>query len=259
LVFRPGDRIALLGVNGSGKSTCIEKLMSVSQSDVGQQTSIRFNPNVQIGYFDQELLQFETRQTIFEWVQANSKTQDDTIKRSLIHWGFPYLDHSRFVNVLSGGERARLLLMTFQLNQPNLLIMDEPTNHIDLQGKEELESDLQQAGLSLLFTSHDQHFIEAVATRYWWIDQGRLQEIHDPSAYFKSFDHSPGEDSQSVTHVKKEGASVSASLSDEESILERILELEQLIEADQQRKPKFQKPKLQAQWEAELSRLNAQL
>ncbi len=260
LSFRPGDRIALLGVNGSGKSSCIKSLIRTHRADIVEQTATRFNPNVRIGYFDQELAQFSSTVGVMDWVREHCSADDETIKRALTQWGFPFTEQGRCVNVLSGGERARLLLMTFQLDQPNLLIMDEPTNHIDLQGKEELENDLIQDGISLLFTSHDQRFIENIATRYWWIDDVQLREIHDLSEYFSCI-----KDQQLIPMP---GSPVDNSLPtgiagehpvDEEMLLERLCELEQLLAKDRARKPKFQKPERQQQWQAELDDLMKQL
>ncbi|ASP39121.1 hypothetical protein CHH28_10710 [Bacterioplanes sanyensis] len=258
LVLRPGDRVALLGINGAGKSSCIRRLIEAHLTPHDQQTTTRFNPNVRLGYFDQELEQFAVEQSIQSWVSQHSQAGDDDIRQALIRWGFPYLDHSRSVRVLSGGEKARLLLLTFQLDQPNLLIMDEPTNHIDLQGKEELEADLIQDGLSLLFTSHDRHFIEKVATRYWWIHQGRLVEIHDLKQYDEELAASTLAEADCSNRLDQaENTVPEAQKAD--ALLEQLLKLEQLLEEDRARKPKFQKPQRQAQWQDEISELMAQL
>ncbi|EAR07870.1 ABC-F family ATP-binding cassette domain-containing protein [Reinekea blandensis] len=261
LLLKPGDRVALLGVNGAGKSSAIRKLIHAHQTPQDQQTTTRFNPNVRLGYFDQELERFETDQSIQDWVREQTAAGDDDIRQSLIHWGFPYLDHGRSVRVLSGGEKARLLLLTFQLDQPNLLIMDEPTNHIDLQGKEELEADLTQSGLTLLFTSHDRRFIERVATRLWWIHQGQLLEIHDLSRYDDAFAASANASMSQPSTGQPVVNGGEAALSEDhpDRLLERIVELEQLLADDQARKPKFQKPQRQAQWQAEIDQLMRQL
>jgi ATPase subunit of ABC transporter with duplicated ATPase domains len=259
LQLRPGDRVALLGVNGAGKSSCIRRLIEAQQTPPDQQTATRFNPNVRLGYFDQELEQFDVEQSIQQWVSEHTRATEEEVRQSLIRWGFSYVDHSRSVTVLSGGEKARLLLMSFQLDQPNLLIMDEPTNHIDLQGKEELEADLTQAGLSLLFTSHDRRFIEQVATRYWWIHQGQLIEIHDLSFYDQALDEqaSGGAPSSTAGGAAEEQAGWSEQHPDQ--LLERVIELEQLLADDLARKAKFQKPQRQRQWQQELDELTARL
>ncbi len=242
----------LCGANGSGKSSCIESLMCSYRMETGEQTATRFNPNVRIGYFDQELTQVSATSGLLDWALDHCSANEEVIKRALIHWGFPFSDQSKSINLLSGGERARLLLMTFQLEQPNLLIMDEPTNHIDLQGKEELENDLMQSNISLLFTSHDQRFIENVATRFWWIHNGNLLEIYDPDQYFSDMGTSdPG--SKVIDHSF--GRTANKGFTDEDVALERICELEELISKDQARKPKFQKLERQQQWQVELNDL----
>ncbi len=255
LTFKPGDRIALLGVNGSGKSTFIEALIKSMEAEANAAASIRFNPNVRLGYFDQELAQFESNESIFEWAYRQSNVEEETIKRTLIHWGFSYQDHSRVVNVLSGGERARLLLMTFQMNQPNLLIMDEPTNHIDLQGKESLEQDLVNNGVSLLFTSHDQRFIQTVANRFWWIHDGQLTELHDSDRFFEQLNIMPLTGNPVSKTEKQINSLPTETIDDEETVLSRIVELETLLEQDLARKSKFQKQEKQKAWQEEIDQL----
>jgi ATP-binding cassette, subfamily F, member 3 len=260
LTFRPGDRIALLGVNGCGKSTFIESLIHYSAQEADASQAIRFNPNVRIGYFDQELTQFDSGIAILDWVLTHCRANEEEVKRSLIQWGFAYNDQSRSVSVLSGGERARLLLLTFQLDQPNLLVMDEPTNHIDLQGKESLEGDLLQNGISLLFTSHDQRFIQTVANRFWWIHNGQMHELHDPDEYFNSLQEMDLAGGSQTVATHKNIVSVDDQMShDEEEVLARIVELETLLEQDQARKAKFQKPERQKEWSAEIDRLYRQI
>jgi len=160
------------------------------------------------------------------------------------------------VKNLSGGERRRVALCKLLVSNPDMLILDEPTNHIDLQGKEELEIDLQQPGISLLFTSHDQRFIETIATRFWWIDAGRLLEIHDPSRYFDSLkEASPGSIGGSGGDDRLPGNTDNSTLADEDALLERVCELERLLAADKARKPKFQKLQRRQQWQVELDTL----
>ncbi len=259
LTFRPGDRVALLGINGSGKSSLIRTMLSVAALDYGNQTNIRFNPNVRIGYFDQELTAFAEDIGTYDWVRKHVDRSEDTIKRALIHWGFAWMERDRSVRVLSGGERARLVLLTFQLNQPNLLIMDEPTNHIDLQGKEELEEDLLQPGLSLLFTSHDQRFIETVATRFWWIRRGKLIEIQDVAQYFAEMGGEVAESSASASTTVRPAVNKTDPTHDEDLLLERLLEVERLLDDDQRRPARFQKPERQKQWAKEIQSLKARL
>jgi ATPase subunit of ABC transporter with duplicated ATPase domains len=151
-----------------------------------------------------------------------------------------------------------MMFMLFRLRQPNFLILDEPTNHIDLDGREQLEQQLLESGATLLITSHDRRFIEQVAERWWWISKGILQELHDPGQFYtRVLADQPvagsGQQAQTV-HTSRAGQPHS-----EEQVLERIDELETLLAQDKARKPKFQKPALQQQWQSELNTLWAQL
>jgi ABC-type multidrug transport system ATPase subunit len=185
----------------------------------------------------------------------------------LINAGFAYQDHERRVSVLSGGERARLMFLTLRLNRPNFLIMDEPTNHIDIDGREELEAQLAESGATLLMTSHDRRFIDNVANRFVLVSEGRLGEISEPDEFYQlaamgqADAHNP---SAMAASARTEAAASSSRQSahpgdDDDKLLERIVELEALLEADRARKPKFQKPRLQDAWAKELADLNGRL
>ncbi len=153
--IRPGDRIALLGRNGVGKSSTISRLVNGVGQTHGQ---VRFNPNVSLGYYDQELTQFESNLGRMDWLRNHSNVSEERIKQVLLGNGISYADFNHPVAKLSGGECARLMFMQFQLNEPNFLVLDEPTNHIDIQGREQLEHQLIECGATLLITSHDRRF-----------------------------------------------------------------------------------------------------
>lgn len=251
LMIRPGERVALLGHNGAGKTTLINLIMDKYEhhkdSDV-----VKFNPQCQIGYYDQELELLDPVKSITATLHDRCGGADNAIKSALIKAGFPYRDLDKKVAVLSGGEKARLMFLIIKLNQPNFLILDEPTNHIDIQGKEELEQQILDTNATVLITSHDRRFVDNIADRFVLIHDGRLQEIYDPIEFYEMdfvpfhFDGNDSEDTSS--------ASVAAI--NDENILARIVELEKLLEADLARKPKFQKPKLQAEWRSEIDELN---
>ena len=253
---RPGDRIALLGKNGVGKSSTIECLMHALHDS---KDSVRFNPRVKLGVYDQELREFDGPAGRFDWLHGRCEVPDDRIKQVLLQSGIAFADFDQPVNVLSGGERARMMFMLFQLNRPNFLILDEPTNHIDIQGREQLEEQLINADATLLITSHDRQFIEHVASRWWWIKDRQLHELNDLDAFYAaleceisatsisdarvSTDASDKSDAKSATIAP---SAVTDSIS-EDQMLERIAELEHLLAADKARKPKFQKPRRQQQ------------
>lgn len=265
LFIRPGERIALLGVNGVGKSSTLESIRKKYAADDRESGNIRFNPRAQLGYYDQELACLDKEQSRLDWLRENTPANEDTLKRSLINAGVSYQDFSRLVNTLSGGEKARMMFMTFSLNQPNFMILDEPTNHIDLAGKQQLTEQLMESGATLLITSHDRHFLDKVATRWVWIDQGKLVEVTSADAFYQSLLAQPGSESSArkepsakeplATEESKAIESETHLMEEEDAILQRIDELESKLEADKVRKAKFQKPEQQVKWQQELREL----
>lgn len=254
--IRPGDRIALLGKNGVGKSTTIHRLVeAIKEPD----ESIRYNPNTKIGFYDQELEQFACATNRFDWLRERTDVTDDRIKHVLLKNGIPFVQFEQSVEKLSGGERARLMFMVFDLNKPNFLVLDEPTNHIDIAGREQLEQQLIESKTTLLLTSHDRRFIEHVANRWWWINDQQLIELGGLDEFYAVVEqdtlaqHSSNCDEQSVEYSKS-----NLSMTEDEK-LARIDELETLLKNDQERKPKFQKVERQKEWAQELERLWAEL
>lgn len=252
--MRPGDRVALLGHNGAGKTTLIRQIMAHYQTDRTGDV-IKFNPRCEIGYYDQEMEYLDPSRTLMETLRDRCEGTESQYKAALIKAGVPYLDLDKKVAVLSGGEKARLLFLVIKLNQPNFLILDEPTNHIDIQGKEELEAHILEANATVMITSHDRRFVDNIAERYVWIRAGELVEINDPAEFYESErdtrHRGTTEDESPVL-----GHDVAAS---DDAILARIIELEALLAEDEKRKPRFQKPRLQDAWRTELALLNSKL
>lgn len=279
LIIRPGDRVALLGHNGCGKTSLLalitDSYRQVRASGDFSGEALSFSPQAELGYYDQELNEVagDGDQTMLEFLRAGTCAQEATLRNGLINAGFAYLDHDRRVNVLSGGERARLMFLMLKLNRPNFLIMDEPTNHIDIDGREELEDQLAESDATLLMTSHDRRFIDNVANRFLLVANGVLGEIAEPDIFYQAAAASREDagieigrtgtaavsDVGSVVSADAGFPGVSAELSAAEDLLERIVELEELLAADLARKPRFQKPDRQAGWRAELDALNARL
>lgn len=247
LNVRPGDRIALLGVNGVGKSTTFKRLMAALDDTDGD---IRWNPRVQLGYYDQLLSSLDGEQSRFDWLRERIDGPDDTIRQTLLSAGVPYDRFDQSVGTLSGGEKARLMFAHFRLSRPNVLMLDEPTNHLDLEGREELMTSLCDSELTVLMTSHDRSFLDQVATRWWWIDGGLLHEIDSPDAFYRQLESSTSD----VTGPGRATADAEVA-EDDEALLARLEWLEQQLRDDQARKPKHQKPERQAQWQAEIRSL----
>ena len=252
LMIRPGERVALLGHNGVGKTTLINLVMNKYQQNKDGDV-VKFNPQCDIGYYDQELQLLNPRLGLMETLRENCDGPDSGHKASLIKAGFPFKDLDKKVGVLSGGEKARIMFLIIKLNQPNFLILDEPTNHIDIQGKEELEEQILETNATVLITSHDRRFVDNIAERFVLISDGQLKGINHADQFYRS---SPTE---GQSRKQQDNTPDQVQLDDEEQILARIVELESLLEADLARKPRFQKPKSQGVWRQELVQLNSKI
>lgn len=274
LVFRPGERVALLGGNGVGKTTFIKMLVAAFAERAQEHAplpGISLSPQTELGYYDQDLQQVATEQSMLDFAARRALCAEDTVARALIHAGFSYEAQSTLIHDLSGGERARLLFVLLSLAAPNFLILDEPTNHIDIDGKEQLEEQLQTSGACLLITSHDRRFIESLAQRFLWIHEGRLQELTSPEPFYAwSLDQQQQQNDErtspklgsvpTITSMRPESDAPEAEKEDEETrLLLRLDALETKLKEDLARKPKFQKPLKQQQWRDELAQLALEL
>jgi ATP-binding cassette, subfamily F, member 3 len=262
LVIRPGERVALLGANGAGKSTLIRQLIEHYRAHREDTTQVAFSPQARIGYYDQELDELDRSETIVGYLRSVTDAGEPDIRAALIHAGFAYRDHERAIDVLSGGERARIMFVRLRLEQPNFLILDEPTNHIDIDGKEELEAQLRESGATLLITSHDRRFVDVLAARFLLIERGRLHEIDAPETFYERlFAEPPADDGSQTAATAADHTDVTPGglPDDPERALERLIELETRLAEDRARKPKFQKRSRQHEWEREIEELRRRL
>ncbi len=250
--LRSGDRVAIVGRNGCGKSSLM-KLIWRHFSGEPSETGLKLHPRVSPGYYDQTLNQLSEEATIFDALEPFAP-DPQTRKMALISAGFPWARHGQKVSTLSGGERSRLLFIGLTLARYSLLMLDEPTNHLDMEGKEALAETLQQFEGGVLLVSHDRQLISQSCNRYWLIEDGRLNEWHDAEAVFERLRAGTG---PVVPGASKTASKAPPSASDD--LLERLVALETLLEEDLARKPKHQKPQLQAQWRREIEEIEAQL
>lgn len=161
LRMRKGQKIALLGENGAGKTTFL-KTAAGSLPTVDGVCSL--GNNITIGYFDQYSSAIESEQTVAEhFSELFPSLNQKEVRTILGSYLFPGKEASRKVSSLSGGEKARLVLAELLQSRPNFLILDEPTNHMDIQARETLESAFQAYQGTILFVSHDRYFIRQVA------------------------------------------------------------------------------------------------
>lgn len=161
LRMRKGQKIALLGENGAGKTTFLKTAAGFLPPVDGV---CSLGNNITIGYFDQYSSAIESEQTVAEHFSELFPSLNQKEMRTILgSYLFPGKEASRKVSSLSGGEKARLVLAELLQSRPNFLILDEPTNHMDIQARETLESAFQAYQGTILFVSHDRYFIRQVA------------------------------------------------------------------------------------------------
>lgn len=167
-----GRRYAVMGPNGSGKSSLLKTLAQKIEPLGGDYL---YGHQIDLGYFDQDLYQFDPNQTVLEAIWYHFPDLDITeIRRSLAQFLFTSEDIDKKVRVLSGGERVRLSLLYLMLSQDNFLILDEPTNHMDVYAREAFEEALEEYDGTVLFVSHDRYFVDKIASDLLIIDQGKV-------------------------------------------------------------------------------------
>ncbi len=251
--LQSGDRVAIMGRNGGGKSSLLRLLWRQMQQPASE-AGLRLHPRLHAGYYDQTLHQLADEASLLEALEP-FEPSPETRKRALISAGFGWARHGQKVSTLSGGERSRLLFVGLSLASYSLLLLDEPTNHLDMEGKEALAATLREYPGGLLLVSHDRQLISQSCNRFWLIDEDGLSEWHDVDEVYTRL--RGNERLQSPATQTPPQATTVDDL--QEGLLERLVMLEQLLADDLQRKPKHQKPQLQAQWRQEIEEINIQL
>ena len=182
LQINKGDRVAVIGQNGIGKSTLLKTVMKELKPKKG---SIKYGASLDIGYYDQELQGLDPTKTVIDTVWDRHKTMPEKDVRSILaSFLFTAKDIDKTVGQLSGGQKARLTLTVLSLEHNNFLLMDEPTNHLDLEAKEVLEKALQDFDGTLLFVSHDRYFINQLANKIVEIKDGTAQVYEGDYNYY---------------------------------------------------------------------------
>ena len=161
--IKRGEHVAIIGDNGTGKTTLLKILNQVQKADAG---SFTLGAKVQIGYYDQEHHVLHDNKTIFDEISDDYPTLNNTqIRNTLAAFQFTGDEVFQVISTLSGGEKGRVSLAKLMLSEANFLILDEPTNHLDIASKEILEEALNNYSGTVLYVSHDRYFINQTATR----------------------------------------------------------------------------------------------
>lgn len=170
LDLKRGEKLGILGGNGLGKSTFLKTIVGKIPALSGE---YRFGTNVQIGYFDQQMAMYTSNKIVLDdfWDEYPNLTETEA-RNALGAFLFSGEDVFKNVNMLSGGEKVRLALCKILKTRPNVLVLDEPTNHMDIVGKETLESMLKDYKGTLIFVSHDRYFVKKVATQLLVFEDG---------------------------------------------------------------------------------------
>ncbi|MCS3601980.1 ATPase subunit of ABC transporter with duplicated ATPase domains [Buttiauxella sp. BIGb0471] len=255
--LKSGDRVAIIGRNGCGKSSLLRLLWQHYQQPQNND-AIRLHPRVNMGYYDQTLHQLRDGDTLLEALEPFAALTERDRKMALISAGFAWLRHGQTVSTLSGGERSRLLFVGLTLARYSLLLLDEPTNHLDMEGKEALAETLQSYDGGVLLVTHDRTLIAKSCNRFWLIDNGELSEWHSLDGLYAQL---TGENAVEKLPVSAQQSveTVAANHTETEAWFERLVELEEKLAQDLARKQSHQKPALQQAWREEIAALNLRL
>lgn len=169
------DRTCLMGKNGSGKSTLIKYIMGLYENEQ-EDDHVRIGSNVSIGYIPQTITFEDDNATILDVARKSYYGSETHLRASLAKFMFNGENVFKRVRTLSGGEKVRLKLFELMQKNVNLLIMDEPTNHIDITTQEVLEEALKEYPGTILFISHDRYFINEIAQKILYIEDKGIKE-----------------------------------------------------------------------------------
>ncbi len=182
LTIYKGEKVGLIGGNGVGKSTILKLIMDQLTPTQG---SIRLGARVKVAYYDQEHRQLEPNRTILDEIIYNYDVTLHEARDLLAQVLFFGEDVQKYIRDLSGGEKARVALLKIILDEPNFLLMDEPSNHLDISSKEIVENFLQEFPGTVLMVSHDRYLLDAVCTRTLELENQQVTSYLGNYTYYK--------------------------------------------------------------------------
>jgi ATP-binding cassette subfamily F protein 3 len=196
-LIRRGEKIAVVGVNGAGKSTFLKVLAGHTAPSAG---AVTIGANVHAGYFSQHAMDIlDPGRTVLETISEALPTASVGVVRNLCAaFLFQGDDVDKRIEILSGGEKSRVVLATLLARPLNLLILDEPTNHLDIVSREVLLDALKRFGGTVVLVSHDRHFLRSLVDRVYEIDHGRMLAYEGDYDYYLQ---KSGQEAVSITQA----------------------------------------------------------
>lgn len=177
------DKIAVVGVNGAGKSTLLKVICGLTEASSGESS---LGPSVKAGYFSQFSLDLlNPENTVLEEISSRlPHASNGYIRNLLAAFLFRGDDVEKKIKILSGGEKSRVVLATLMSNSNNLLILDEPTNHLDLKSRDVLLNALKEFEGTVMYVSHDRHFLHGLSNRVFEVDKGGIRVFESNFQYY---------------------------------------------------------------------------
>lgn len=173
LLLRHGERVGLIGANGSGKSILLKLILDLEKPDSGE---VKIGPSVSVGYYAQEHDTLDQARTVIDTVRLGGNISEARAVSILTRYLFTYQQATQKVRDLSGGEKSRLQLALLMLSGANFLLLDEPTNNLDIASAEVLENSLTEFIGTVLVISHDRYFLDRTVDRILELEDSHLKE-----------------------------------------------------------------------------------
>lgn len=225
LIIEGGERIALIGDNGTGKSTLIKMIMGEELTEKG---IVRRGPSVKTAYLPQ-IIKFENPQrSLLDTMLYSENCTPQVARNRLGNFRFSGEDVFKPVSALSGGEQSRLRLCILMREEVNFLILDEPTNHLDINSREWIEEAVSSFDEALLFVSHDRYFIEKFADRIWVLENNKITDFR--GGYDEYLDYKKRQDELALVAKQKEIKTSRTLKSEKKPAKKKSINIEKKIE-----------------------------